>query len=384
MVFDKSRKIIFEIAKIWQRANIVSGVDTYFKFIEDKEIKSLEKEIDKLQEELDKTNKKLSKLKEKSKTLKSAKKEFEETKIKIKKMANDLKNKQKSFSKISHSIKKQKNDFEEKFKSISKIFNEISKFRTNLMKQKEDIKNIIRFEGIFDMFKQIEEIFPFDKLVNYCNLELKIENEIQSAKINNLRIFQIILLESIACNLLNNALHEKLNSVKLLQMKYVCRLLITAFKLSADENFNTNYYETLLDFSKSQYIYFLGINDMENHDFFSGTQYFLKAKEYLEKCSELPIEKREMEQFYFLINAHASDSYNLIYLLNSYVNWKNLINNSNNEIKEIAEISMKNIEEWITKQFGFPNEDKLLKTLKNIHWPQSETPNEIKELKGVF
>ena len=385
VVFEKSRKILFDVANIWQRADMVSGTDAYFESVEDKKAKKLERQIEEMEKEIEKLNIKLSELKEKTKTDKNAKQQFDKTKNKIKEKSNELKNKQKSFSKISQGVKKKKNEFYDKFKNVSKIFNEITKFRQNLAKQKEDMKNIIRFVGVLNTFQEIEEIFPFDKMTNYCNLDLKIENEDGVKRIQDLNAFLAIMLESIACNLFDTALNEKLNSAKILQMKHVCQLLISSQELSSSGNFNMDYYEAMLAFSKSQYSLFLGIDQMEKHEYANGTQYILKAREYLEIASKnLPMDEEELNSFFYLINAYASDSYNLIYLLNSYINWKNLMISPNGQTKELAEISKKNIEEWITKQFGFPKEEDIIKIIKKIKWPQAVNPKEIQDLKGVF
>ncbi|NHI91152.1 MAG: hypothetical protein EAX96_01530 [Candidatus Lokiarchaeota archaeon] len=385
MVFEKSRAIIFYVADIWQRANFVSGTDAYFKSLEDKKSRDLEKDIEGMEKEIEKLNKKLSELKEKTKTDKSAKNEFEKIKEEIKDKSNELKNKQKSFSKINQGVKKKKQDFIEKYKNITKIFSEISKFKMNLAKQKEDLKNIIRFVGVLNIFKELEPIFPFEKLVNYCNLDLKIENEETTRKVQNLNLFIILMLESIACNIFDTVLTEKLNSVKILQMKHVCQLFLSTLEISSSENISQEYFEAMLNFSKSQYSFCLGVQAIEEHRYTKGTQFMLKAKEYLEKSNKnIPIEEVELNEYFYKISAHASDSYNLIYLLNSYINWKNLMTSKDSEIREIAEISKKNIEEWITKQFGFPKEEDILKILKNIRWPQTVNPKEIQDLKGVF
>jgi len=385
LVFDKSKKVIFEIAKIWARSNLIEGTTAYFKSIEGEELKALQKEISRLELKIDKFNAELEILKEESKTDKNKKKEFEKKKNQVKDFANKLKSKKKSVPKINQSLKERTNQFLEKTKMLSKIFTEISKFQINVVKNKDTMKNIVRFETLFNLFHDTNEVMPFTKMVNYCNIDFKIENESGSRKIQKLNTFLIYVMESIACNLLDSGIHEKLINPKLMQLKHSCRLLMSVVNLCRKENFNMSYYEALANYFNSKYTFFLAHKEMENHNYNNATQYLMKSREYLEKSGKnLPIDEKQLNKDIFLVNAFASDSYNLIYLLNSYANWRGVLENIPGDLKEIAEISYKNIEAWITKQFGFPDEDKLNEIVSKIVWPKPITPKEIKNLKGIL
>ena len=385
MVFDKSKNVIFEITKIWQRSNLIEGTTAYFKSIEGEELKALEKEISNLELKIDKFNAELEILKEKSKSDKSKKKAFDKKKDQIKDFANKLKNKKKSVPRINQSLKERTNKFLEKTKMLSKIFSEISKFQVNVVKNKDTMKNIVRYETLFNIFHDTNEIFPFTKMVNYCNLELKVENEAGSRKLQKLNTFLIYIMESIACNLLESGIKEKLINPKLMQLKHSCRLLMSVVNLARKENFNITYYEALTNYFNFKYSFYLGQKEMENHNYHKATQYLIKSKEYLEKCSKnLPINEKQLNKDLYLVSAFASDSFNLIYLLNSFANWRGVLENIPGDMKEIAEISYKNVESWITKQYGFPDEDKLVEILNDIEWPKPITPKEIKNLKGIL
>ncbi len=195
-------------------------------------------------------------------------------------------------------------------------------------------------------------------------------------RVKEFRKIMVLIEESMACLMLDEAFSEPLVSKRIELFNRANDVIGEAATLSKTERFDVNYYAAWQSFVKGCLVIDLGVKAMESYDYTRATKYFLKAREMLSNIKDLPLNDVITEKA-MLARAYASDAFNLIYLLNSYASWKSLAKSTkDDELKEIAKTSEKNIEEWITKQYGFPPEAKISALLNEMIWPVPEMPSE--------
>nr|MDO8118699.1 hypothetical protein [Candidatus Sigynarchaeota archaeon] len=234
-----------------------------------------------------------------------------------------------------------------------------------------------RYEELIDRLAEVNEIIRLTEIVKNAGVEFKIEMDGGLKKVKDFRKILILFEEAMACMLIDQAFSETLVSKRVELLNRTNDIIAEVTSLSRTERFDVNYYAAWQSFVKGSLVIDIGIKQMEAHEYMKATQYFLKARELLSNIKDLPIGSIINERL-LLARAYASDAFNIIYLLNSHASWKMIAKSTKDaELQEIANASEKNIEEWITKQYGFPPEAKITALVNEMIWPVPELPSEV-------
>lgn len=384
-LFEKSKENIFEVCKTWQKSDLNKGISRYYDNFEGyskehikNDIQEYQKAIADLKQRSEAIKKeKPAKGKDKEKaTIKDKKATLEEVKNHLEDAVRQLKEKQKELDTLPQRIKGLKADFQEKMKGLNKAVEEISLLK--MQGSKEGVATNQKIQEFLLKLADINKIVSIDEIIKNSGMEFKLENETGSKVIKDYRKLVVMLHESIGARWHDMAIKEKLGARKVEYLKNMCTELAFAANAARVDGWEVDYYSELLVLGLARLTITLGIQQVEAYEYWKATQYFLKAREILLGIKKaLKIEKLLAEQV-ALARAYASDTFNIIYLLNSHVNWKAVAKNTDDEeLKDVASISIKNIEEWITKQYGFPPDDKINSILGGLIWPSPQAPPEV-------
>jgi hypothetical protein len=384
MVFEKSKENFFAACTTWSKSDINKGVSKYYANFEGYSKDHLKNDIQEYQ-------KAIADLKERAEEIKKGKKKDKEKKATLEEVKNHLdealkglKVKQKELETLPQRIKQIKADFQEKMKELNKAVEEITWLKLQETKGKEREAAIQKMQELVLKFMDMNKIVSIDEIIKSAGMEFKLENETGPKDVKDFKKLVVMLHESIGARWFDMASGEKLGAKKVEYLKNACTELAFSANAARVDNWEADYYAELLVFGLGRLTITLGIQQVEAYEYTKATQYFLKAREILVGIKKaLKLEKLLGEQI-ALARAIASDTFNVIYLLNSYANWKMIAKNSEDaELKDVATISVRNIEEWITKQYGFPPEEKINAILGGMIWPSPQAPPEVAEFMFV-
>lgn len=388
MVFEKSQEIIFKVAEIWLNADITKNLSSYYKNVEEIKRKAIQDQVDSLErhkkyleKEMERTKKHMKdKEKKQSKSKKEWKNELETFKRKIKEKENEIKDKSKDFKRLPNIVKDIKANLESSLKDFSKFLQDFLKIKALDVRSRDVTKELETYDQYIEFLKKIDDMIPIREIVNSVGVEFKLECEFGGVKVNDIDILLSVVSESVGSIILNFALPEKLSGKKVELLQKSAHYYKEARDHCLGENFHVKYYEGLAKYVNAQFVIMLGVKAVENYEYYDATKYFIQAREWFAEVRSEVKDKKFVDQQIALARAYASDAYNLIYLLNSYKNWKTVAENSDGELKEIADISIKKIEEWVEGQFGFPPENQIPQILKRIRWPRAAIPDELSDM----
>ncbi len=378
-MFEKSKENFFEACKTWTKSDISKGVSKYYENFEGYSKAHLKNDIEEYQnaiaglkqrsEEVKKEKKK--KDKEKKATLDEVKKHLEDA-------LKGLKDKQKELETLPQRIKVIKADFQEKMKGLNKAVEEVTWLR--MQGTKDNVSTIQKMQELMLKMIDMNKVISLDEIIKSAGMEFKLENETGPKVVKEFKRLVVMLHESIGARWFDMASDEKLGARKAEYLKNMCTELAFSANAARSEKWEVDYYTELLALGLGHLTITLGIQQVEAYEYLKATQYFLKAREILAGIRKaLKLEKLIGEQI-ALARAYASDTFNIIYLLNSHANWKVIAKSTEDaELKDVATISVKNIEEWITKQYGFPPDEKMNAILGGMIWPTPLPPPEVSD-----
>ncbi|MBN2151608.1 MAG: hypothetical protein JW839_09190 [Candidatus Lokiarchaeota archaeon] len=378
MVFEKSKENFLEACKIWTKSDISKGVSKYYENFEGyskdhikNDIQEYQKAIADLKQRSEEVKKSKKKDKEKKATLEEVKRHLEES-------LKGLKDKQKELETLPQRVKQIKADFQEKMKGLNKAVEEVTWLK--MQGTKDNASTIQKMQELMLKMIDMNKLVSLDEIFKSAGMEFKLENETGPKVVKDFRKLVTMLHESIAARWYDLAAGEKIGAKKVENLKNMCTELAFSANAARSERWELDYYTELLALGLGRLTITLGIQQVEAYEYMKATQYFLKAREILSGIRKaLKLEKLLGEQV-ALARAHASDAFNIVYLLNSYANWKAIAKDTvDAELKDVAAISVRNIEEWITKQYGFPPEDKINAILGGMIWPTPQVPPEVSD-----
>ncbi|MBD3188619.1 hypothetical protein GF325_17455 [Candidatus Bathyarchaeota archaeon] len=374
MVFEKAMMMAIDIAKSWQHANLNKGISGYYDNFEENKSRMIEQDIESYEQAIQDLNEREKSLKKELRKDTKKQETLDEVREHLKDKKQKLKETKKELSRLPKTIKSIKSDFKDKMKELSKLSGDLARSLHESPGDDEHEEDIALIDDFIDLLQKIDKIAPLDEIIKNAGLEFKVEHETGSKKVRKYSKVLILLKESLAARLLNHALEHVIESERREHLDHAHAACMDIIEINARVKFMLDYYDSLQKFVTSIHIISIGVSTVQEYNYMEATQYFLKARELLTKMDEtfrgLPIAK----QYVALSRAYASDAFNIIYLLNSYYNWKAIAKDANGELKDIADLSVTNIQEWITKQYGFPPIDKVNQIVKKIIWPQPKMP----------
>ncbi|MFX0102191.1 MAG: hypothetical protein ACFFCS_21675, partial [Candidatus Hodarchaeota archaeon] len=266
MVFEKSKDIIFNIAKIWLKADITKNLSTYYKNVEEIKRKAIQEQVDSLKRHLDYLAKESEKIKKdmkdketkKAKKTKEWKEELDSSLRKMKEKEDEIKNKEKDFKKLPNIVKDIKANLESNLKDFNKFLQEFLKIETLDERSRDIIKELETYDEYIDSLKKIDDMIPIQEIVESTKLDFKLESEFGSVKINDIDILLTLAYESIGSIALNFALPEKLSGKKVEILKKAAQYYKEARDYCLRENFHVKYYEGLAKYVNAQFVLMLG------------------------------------------------------------------------------------------------------------------------------
>nr|MDO8083995.1 hypothetical protein [Candidatus Sigynarchaeum springense] len=378
MVFEKSKENFFEACKIWTKSDVSKGVAKYYENFEGYSKEHIKNDIQEYQKAIAGLKQRSEDVKkEKGKKEKDKKAILEEVKNHLEETLKKLKEKQKELETLPQRVKQIKADFQDKMKTLNKAVEEVTYLR---MQGTKDTATIQKMQDLLLMLMDMNKVVSLDEIIKSAGMEFKLENETGLKVVKDFKKLVIMLHESIAARWHDMVSGEKIGAKKIEYLKSMCTELAFSANIARSEKWDVDYYNELLAFGLGRLTITVGIQQVEAYEYMKATQYFLRAREMLSSIRKaLKLEKLLAEQV-ALARAYASDTFNIIYLLNSYASWKSIAKTTEDaELKDMAAISVKNIEEWITKQYGFPPEDKINAIVSGMIWPQPQAPPEVSD-----
>ncbi len=380
MVFDRSKENFFAVCTTWSKSDINKGVSKYYENFEGYSKEHIKNDIQEYQKAIADLKQRTEEIrKEKKKKDKEKKATLEEVKTHLDEALKQLKDKQKELETLPQRIKQIKADFQDKMKALNKSVEEVAYLKLQQdAKGKEREASIQKMQELVLKFIDMNKIVSLDEIIKSAGMEFKLENETGPKVVKDFKKLVVMLHESIGGRWFDMASGEKLGAKKVEYLKNTCTELAFSANAARSDSWEADYYAELLVFGLGHLTITLGIQQVEAYEYWKATQYFLKAREILMGIKKaLKLEKLIAAQI-ALARAYSSDTFNIIYLLNSHANWKVVAKNTEDaELKDVATISVRNIEEWITKQYGFPPEEKMNAILSGLIWPSPQVPPEV-------
>jgi gas vesicle protein len=378
MVFERSKENFFEACKTWQKSDVNKGVSRYYDNFEGYSKEHIKNDIQEYQKAITDLKQRTEALKKGTKKDKEKKATLDEVKDHLDSSLKGLKEKQKELETLPQRVKELKSDFQEKMKGLNKAVEEITWLKLQEAKGKEREAAIQKMQELVLKFMDMNKIVSIDEIIKSAGMEFMLENETGPKVVKEFKKLVVMFHESIGARWFDMASGEKIGAKKAEYLKNACTELAFSANAARADNWEVDYYVELLVFGLGRLTITLGIQEVGAYEYLKATQYFLKAREILVGIKKaLKLEKLLDEQV-ALARAYASDTFNIIYLLNSHANWKMIAKNTEDaELKEVATISVRNIEEWVTKQYGFPPDDKINAILGAMIWPSPQTPPEV-------
>ncbi|MHA1679682.1 MAG: hypothetical protein ACTSUE_01655 [Promethearchaeota archaeon] len=374
MVFNKARKMIVDITRGWQKVNLERGIAGYYDNFEENKARNIQQDIESYEKAINDLSAREKELKKELKKDKKKQETMEEVKKHLKEKSRMLKNVKKELSDLPKTIKSIKSDFREKIKRLSKFVYDLDKIINMESKGGGIEAEIKKIDEFITLLEEINKVVPLDEIISHANLEFKIVHETGIKKFKRYKKLLIFIYESLAARLVHHALSQKLEEKKREFLKKAHKSCREIISINKKERFLINYYQSFNNLVTALHVISIGVSKVKEYDYVLATQYFLKARALLIKLGD-DFKKLDItSQSISLSRAYASDAYNIIYLLNSFYNWKNILEKAEGEMKEIAQISVNNIQEWVTRQYGFPPTEKIEIILKTIIWPKPVMP----------
>lgn len=385
MVFANGKDMIITILNefLKKQDKALEAVEKSFKNLEENEKQDLENKISESEALINSNLKEIEALKEETKKYEYKKQEKKGKLDEKQKLVNDLKNKIKEYSKnLSKLPANTKNKISE-FRGLLKEFYKLTTGFLKITTSQIDLEKLIKVsDDHLNYIIRINNEIPLDEFIRESKLDFKIKHPKKSLKITDYNQYVTIFLESILYHIL-----EQLDKKVILKDKENLSELALSYAKGISkyaefsETMEINYYKDLVNYCECEFISVIAHKEFDKFKLTKATSYFLDAKNRLNSLSNLDKELNALIlEKIKIMEAWASDAYNLIYLFNSYNNWVEISNSENPELKEIAQITKDKVEDFITSQFGFPEESQIKDIIKEIKWPSPSTPPVIEKI----
>ncbi len=366
-----------------KQGNSIGAVEKYFNKIQNNEKSDLERKISDSESRINSNMKDIERIKKDIKTSKDKKKDKEKELNRKQDLVNELKNKIKEYSKTISKLPGNAKDKVNEVRSILKEFYKLSTAFSKISTGKIDIDKIMKTgDDHFNYVMRLNNLIPFGEFIRDSKLEFKISRPRKEVKIAGYNQYIAYFLETILYYILETVEEEKLYKIK---EEFAEKALSYAKGIikyaKAAKSTDIDYFTALEKLCESEYISALAHQEFSNFNLENATSYFLGARNLLKELNNLGknIDTLISEKINIL-EAWASDAYHLIYLFNSYNRWANVANSENPEIKEIAQITKDKVEDFITSQYGFPEENKIEEIIKKIKWIAPSTPIKLEKI----
>ncbi|MHC1590645.1 MAG: hypothetical protein ACXQS8_01010 [Candidatus Helarchaeales archaeon] len=395
MTSEFSRKLIQEVCTNFLRywGDIQEEFPKHFSNLQRLERERLKKEVKEKEKRIQQLNKRIEDLKSKFKETKESqlKKQMESMKTNLKEESNQLKEIKKELSKISKRFDQLKTEYENSLKMLQKYLLDLKKIDLKHSKPGKAVETILIFiPKLAEEFKMLNELAGIDEFMEIYTFRFSLKHVYGTVSVKSELEFMALLLESMAFNLLHVVnYHENITSRK---EELLARALSAAkgsleLVKKTDNEPLKRFYEKMVILFEMEYLKILGIQEFEAHDYRTATSYFREALSYVKKIKDEKAFANYLEEQALLLQALASDAFNLVYLLNSYKNWSYLEQITSNEIlKELASITKDRIEDFITPMYGFP-QDKQLELITDprvVEWPKPIRSPKLDQIVPMF
>jgi polyhydroxyalkanoate synthesis regulator phasin len=377
-MFDQSKEMLFDICKAWQKSDVIKGVGAYYDNFEELSADRIQRDIDEYKKAITDLNRRASELKKEIKKDKEKQATLEEVKQNLTSRKSELEAKKKELVTLPKQVKSLKAEFDTEMKALLKGLDDLAKLRGQDAKLRDESDGIAQIEFVLLQFVGVNKLVEIDEIIKEAKLEIKVTSDSGEKAVKEFRKMLVLFMESAGTRLLGYGLGESLLSKKVMFFQKAATMLNRSSNIAKMEKFDFAYHDKLFSIAQGCLVIGLGTQLLETFEYSRAAQYFLKAREILKVVSgDHPHASLAAEQA-AVARASASDAFNVLYMLNSYVNWKMVSENASGELKSIASISIRNIEEWITKQYGFPPDDKINDILGSMLWPKPLLPDEAK------
>ncbi len=363
------------------------GMDAVEKNFEDWEVrekKRLEREVTNAEAKINQSLKLIEQLKKdlKISDFQKDKKtnELKENENLVNELKNKIKENSKTLSKLSGSAKNQINEFRGKLKEFYKLTTGFLK----IIDSKLDLEKFLKISD--DHLNYVSYINDKMSLANFIingKLDFKLKGPTRDIRITDYNQYVAVYLETIMYHILEAHDEEKINKEKQKLAELVLSYAKAAVKYSEKaSNMDSDYYKELERFCESDFVIAIAHKEFKEFNLTKATGYFIDARDKLKSIKGLGKSFQSLISERMKVSeAWASDAYNLIYLFNSYSRWKDVSDSENSEIKEIAQITKEKVEDFVTSQFGFPEDDKLKQIIsRELRWPAGSSPPEVSKI----
>ncbi len=409
MAFEIGRDMLNSLLNEFNRRKeeALSTVDAHVKQILEEEKDELEKkrvEDENLIESSTKDIEMLKKTMDVSEYTKDKKKmEIKEKEALIENLKNKLKEYPKILAKIPDGLDKRSKEYAK----ILKGFYENLEIFIKGISTKQDLKKMISLsDEHLKYIIQINDLIKLERFIRLNRVDFKVKSHRKNVAVPNFDQYMATFLEAMLYQVLEKIALEKLLKDKQewarIALSYAKGILNhvngSKFKASVEServeieqseqperldedemvkeipeeplSEELKYSIDLEKFCESELLSIIAQQELMVFDLQNATSHFLHAKNLLNSIENLEKEfKSIISEKIVVLEAWASDAYHLIFLLNSFRNWSKLAGSSDPEIKEIAEITKKKVEGFITSQYGFPKDDQIKKITSEMAWP---------------
>lgn len=373
MVFDKLKKAWFEICKTWTRPEIQKGVSAYYDNFEENKAKHIKSELQGVKNAIDSLNQRAEALKKDIKKDKDKQKTLNEVRDSLEKKKAALEQKNKDLKNLPQQVKQLKDDFSKQLKELMKAIDDVLKIRGEIKEE-----NLPVFTALIEKFRQVDKIVSLSEIIKQSGVEFKVDTEFGPRTFKDFTRMVLILHASVVANVAGLAFEETLPSKHAALLARAHDMSRQVLDTARKEKIDVEQHEDLHAFITGNLVMAKAIHATQDHDYIPATRFFLKARELLEGIKgDLGLGGFVQERA-AVAKASASDAFNVPYLLNSHAHWNAVAKQTKDaETREIATMSVKNIEEWVTKQYGFPSEAKQKAILRDLIWPRAEFPPDV-------
>ncbi|MFX1451283.1 MAG: hypothetical protein ACFFCM_10600 [Promethearchaeota archaeon] len=384
MAYNIGKKMLNMILNEFLRkqGNSMGAVEKYFNNLEEKEQKDFERRISDAESRINSSSKAIEEIKKQLKASKDKKSEKEKEITEKQTLINDLKNKIKDYSKTISKLPGNTKNKVNEVRSILKEFYKLSTAFLKIITGQIDVDKIMKTgDDHFNYVMRLNNYMPLSAFIGNCKLEFKISRPKKDIKIIGYSQYVAIYLETILYYILEAIEQEKLYKIKEELAERALSYSKGVLKYANAAHIDLDYFTDLEKLCQAEYISAMAHQEFGNFNLDTATSYFLGARNLLKTINNLGKNFDSLVSEKISISeAWASDAYHLIYLFNSYNHWAEVANSENPEIKEIAQITKDKVEDFITSQYGFPEEAKIKEITRNIIWVAPSTPPKMEKI----
>ncbi|NVM01846.1 MAG: hypothetical protein HWN67_05900 [Candidatus Helarchaeota archaeon] len=366
-----------------KQGNSIGAVEKYFNKVQNTEKNNLERKISDAESKINSNIKDIERIKKDLKTSKNKKKDKEKKLNEKQALINDLKNKIKDYSKTITKLPGNAKNQVNEVRSILKEFYKLSTAFSKISTGKTELDKIMKTgDDYFNYVIRLNNKMSFSEFIRDSKLEFKISRPKKDVKITGYNQYMAHFLETILYYILETVEEEKLYKIKEGLAEKALSYAKGIMKFAkASKSTDVDYFTSLEKLCESEYISALAHQEFSNFNLDIATSYFLSARNLLKELNNLGKNFETLiSEKISTLEAWASDAYHLIYLLNSYSRWAEVANSENPEIKEIAQITKDKVEDFITSQYGFPEENRIKEIIKKIKWIAPSTPPKVEKI----